>query len=150
MRKHQRGQSLVEGTLVMLVFFALLLGVVDFGQVLFAHQSLTERARAAVRWGSLHPEAGPEPVRNLVLYGTPETSSESGYLGLTPDNVRVEFRAVEEGSNDVETLHVEIINFEAPLFAPWWPDLSHKLMNPRPVSVTAPVVAHVASTLPSR
>jgi hypothetical protein len=147
MRRNQRGQSLIEGTLVMLVFFALLLGVVDFGQVLFAHQSITERARAAVRWGSLHPEAGPEPVRNLVLYGNPETSSGSGYLGMTADNVIVNFRAAEEGSNDVETVHVEIVNFEAPLFAPWWPNLSHKLMNPRPVSVTAPVVARVASKL---
>jgi hypothetical protein len=148
MRRHQRGQSLIEGTLVMLVFFGLLLGVIDFGQVLFAHQSLTERARAAVRWGSLHPEGGPEPVRNLVLYGSPETTSGSGYLGLTADNVVVDYRAVEVGSGDVETLHVEIVNFEAPLFAPWWPGLAHKLMNPRPVSVTAPVVARVAITLP--
>ncbi len=148
MRRRQRGQSLVEGTLVMLVFFALLLGVIDFGQVLFAHQSLTERARAAVRWGSLHPEGGPEPVRNLVLYGSPNASGGAGYLGMTADNVRVAYRAAEAGSNDIETLHVEIVNFEAPLFAPWWPDLAHKLMNSRPVSVTAPVVARVASTLP--
>ncbi|MEO5924099.1 MAG: TadE family protein [Bryobacteraceae bacterium] len=148
MRRHQRGQALVEGTLVMLVFFALLLGVVDFGQVLFAHQSLTERARAAVRWGSLHPEGGPDPVRNLVLYGTTEVSSTTGYLGLIADNVLVNYRTVEADSNDVETLHLEIVNFEAPLFAPWWPGLAHKLMNPRPVSVTAPVVARVASTIP--
>jgi len=147
MRRNQRGQSLVEGTLVMLVFFALLLGVIDFGQVLFAHQSLTERARAALRWGSLHPEGGPEPVRNLVLYGTTEASTQLGYFGLSADNVRVTYRPVEDLS-DVETLHIEIVNFEAPLFAPWWPGLSHRLMNPRPVSVTAPVVMRTASTLP--
>jgi hypothetical protein len=153
MRRHQRGQSLIEGTLVMLVFFALLLGVVDFGQVLFAHQSLTERARAAVRWGSLHPEGGPDPVRNWVLYARPEASAEVGYLGLRADNVQVSYRGVEEASGDVETVHIEIVNFEAPLFAPWWPGLAHTLMNPRPVSVTAPVVARLvsnkaASTLP--
>ena len=148
MRRNQRGQSLVEGTLVMLVFFALLLGVVDFGQVLFAHQSLTERARAAVRWGSLHPEGGPEPVRNMVLYGTPEASASMvGYWGLSADNVHVSYRGVEDAAADVETLHIEIVNFEAPLFAPWWPGLAHKLMNPRPVSVTAPVVARSASKL---
>jgi hypothetical protein len=147
-KRLQRGQSLIEGTLVMLVFFALLLGVIDFGQVLFAHQSLTERARAAVRWGSLHPETGPEPVRNLVLYGTPGASAESGYMGLKPDNVLVSYRSAEAGSGEVETLRVEIVNFEAPLFAPWWPGLSHQLMNPRPVSVTAPVVARTATALP--
>ena len=147
MRRKQRGQSLIEGTLVMLVFFALLLGAVDFGQILFAHQSLTERARAAVRWGSLHPDGGPEPVRNMVLYGTPAVSTEGGYLGLRPDNVLVSYRGVEEASGDIETLHLEIVNFEAPLFAPWWPGLSHKLMNPRPVSVTAPVMPRPASKL---
>jgi hypothetical protein len=136
MRKNQRGQSLVEGTLVMLVFFALLLGVVDFGQIIFAHQSLVERVRASVRWGTLHPEAGIEPVRNMVLYGTPEQGTQA-YLSLTPDNVVVSFAAPE---GDAETLHVEIVNFEAPLFAPWWPGLGHTFRNPRPISVTAPVI----------
>ena len=54
-RSSQRGQSMVEATLVLLVFFTLLLGVIDCGQVLFAHQSLVERVRAAVRWGVVHP-----------------------------------------------------------------------------------------------
>jgi hypothetical protein len=146
--RRERGQSLVEGTLVMIVFFALLLGVVDFGQVLFAHQSLTERARAGLRWGSLHPESGPESVRNFVLHGSPEESSKPGYLGLTADNVVVAYRGAETDSSEVETLHIEIVNFEAPLFAPWWPDLAHKFVNPRPVSVTAPVVARTAVSYP--
>ncbi len=120
----------------MLVFFALLLGAVDFGQLIFAHQSLVERVRASVRWGTLHPEAGIEPVRNMVLYGSPEQGTQA-YLNLTADNVNVSFAAPE---GDAETLHVEIVNFEAPLFAPWWPGLAHKLTNPRPVSVTAPVI----------
>jgi hypothetical protein len=124
--------------------------VVDFGQVLFAHQSLTERARAALRWGSLHPESGPEPVRNMVLFGKPEASTVEGYFGLQAANVLVSYRGVEEGSGDVETIHIEIVNFEAPLFAPWWPGLAHKLMNPRPVSVTAPVVAKVAAQIASK
>jgi hypothetical protein len=127
----------VEGTLVMLVFFALLLGAVDFGQVIFAHQSLVERVRSSARWGSLHPEGGVEPVRNMVLYGQPEPG-DAAFLQLTPDNVIVRF---DENTGDVATLHIEVVNFEAPLFAPWWPGLAHKLMNPRPVAVTAPVIA---------
>jgi hypothetical protein len=146
--RRERGQSLVEGTLVMMVFFALLLGVVDFGQVLFAHQSLTERSRSALRWGSLHPEGGPEAVRNFVLHGSPEESKKPGYLGLTADNVVVAYRGAETDAAEVETIHIEIVNFEAPLFAPWWPGLAHKLMNPRPVSVTAPVVARTAVSYP--
>jgi hypothetical protein len=73
MRRHsQRGQSMVEATFVLLVFFTLLLGVIDCGQVLFAHQSLVERVRTAVRWGVVHPWNGSEPVVNLVLYNQPE------------------------------------------------------------------------------
>ena len=106
MRRRQKGQSLVEGALVMLVFFALLLGVVDFGQVIFSHQSLVERVRSSVRWGTLHPEAGVEAVRNMVLYGTPEQGTQT-FLALSADNVLVSYVAPE---NDAETLHVEIVN----------------------------------------
>jgi hypothetical protein len=137
MRRSERGQTLVEAALVMLIFCALVLGVVDFGQAMFSHQALTERARAALRWGSLHPEAGPDAVRNMVLFGVPEGSAAPGYLGLTADNVHVEFRA-----GDVETLHVEVVRFHLPLFAPWWPA---NVTNARPVSMTAPVVTRSVS-----
>jgi hypothetical protein len=145
--KRERGQSLVEGTLVMLVFFALLLGVVDFGLLLFAHQSLTDRAGTALRWGTLHPETGPDPVRNMVLYGSPEGSTSGAFLGLSSENVLVTYRAADDASAEMETLHIEVVNFEAPLFSPWWPGLAHKLMHPRPVSMTAPVVARTAVKL---
>jgi hypothetical protein len=85
----------------------------------------------------LHPENGEEPVRNMVLYGRPEASADAPLLGLAADNVVVRF----ELADGVDTLHIEVINFEAPLFAPWWPGLAHKLMNPRPVSMTVPVAA---------
>ncbi len=69
-RSGRRGQSLVEATLVLFVFLALLLGVADCGQVLFAHQALVERARAAVALGrACIPWQGPQPIVNLVLYG---------------------------------------------------------------------------------
>ena len=45
---------MIDILLVLLVFFTLLLGVIDCGQVLFAHQSLVERVRSAVRWGVVH------------------------------------------------------------------------------------------------
>src|SRR5580700_1799343 len=71
-KRSSRGQSLVEATLVLLVFFALLLGVVDCGQVLWSHQALQERVRSAVRWGTMHPYDGTgSQIANLVLYGQP-------------------------------------------------------------------------------
>ena len=139
MRKRtQRGQSLVEGTLVMLVFFALLLGVFDVGQVLFAHQSLIERVRAAVRWGILHPDADPNRVVTYVLYGRPDAPPMTGmgFLGMTEENVRVEYRKPTELKPDDNLLHVEIVNFKSTMFTPWF---AKSFLNPRPVSMTAPM-----------
>lgn len=133
------GQSLVESTLVLLLFVTMLLGVLDVGQILFAHQSLVERVRAAARWGALHPSRGPEPVVNYVLYGQPEAPAARtpGFLGLTADNVRAEYRAPTAVRPDDAVLHVEIVNFQTRMFLPWF---GGTLVNPQPVFVTMPVV----------
>lgn len=137
-REHQKGQSLVEGTLVMLVFFALLIGVLDVGQVLFAHQSLMERVRAASRWGSLHPDQGPNAVVNYVLYNEPAAPNRTtdGFLGLKPENVQVTFREPTPERPADRTLTVAVVNFETHFFAPW---LARAIVSPHPVSITAPI-----------
>lgn len=53
-REKQSGQAIVESTLILLVFLVMLLGILDFGQFFYFHQSLTERARAGARYGSVH------------------------------------------------------------------------------------------------
>ena len=123
----------------MLVFFALLLGMLDCGQILFAHQSLVERVRAAVRWGTLHPQDGPERVVTYVLYGTPDApvTSIPGFLGMTEDNVLAEYRKPTDLKPDDHLLHVEIVNFKSNMFTPWF---AAALISARPVSMTAPVV----------
>jgi hypothetical protein len=145
-RRRQRtlGQSMVEATLVLFAFFALLLGVADCGQVLFAHQSLVERARGAARYGSVHPMEGAEPVVNLVLYGQTQAplKETEGYLGMTSANVQVQFQAATPDRPDDETLSVAIVNFESHLFSPW---LSRALVSARPVMVSAPVAARAAA-----
>jgi hypothetical protein len=137
-RHGERGQSLVESTFVLLIFLAILLGVLDCAQVLFAHQSLVERVNLAVRWGSVHAWNGPDPVRNLVLYnqtGEPRATTD-GYLGLRRENVVVNYQPPTAEDPDDETLSVSIVNFETHLFSPW---IAQKLVSPRPVLVTAPM-----------
>jgi hypothetical protein len=134
----RRGQSLVEATFVLLVFFALLLGVIDVGQVMFAHQSLVERVRSAVRWTVVHPWQGNDPVVNLVLYNQPDEprTTTAGYLGLKPENVLVRYQAPTPERPDDETISVTIVNFKSQFFSPW---IAQTLMSPRPVSMTAPM-----------
>ncbi len=137
--KRERGQGLVEGALVILVFFALLLGVVDCGQVVFRHQSLVERVREAVRWGVLHPFDGTgEQVANLILYNQPDEPrmTTAGFLGLTRANVLVRYRPPTVERPDDETLSVAIVNYESHFFSPW---IARTIISPRPVLISAPM-----------
>src|SRR5690349_10832023 len=120
-RGRSRGQSLVEATLVLLVFFAFLLGVIDFGQVIFAHQSLVERVRSSVRWSVVHPWQGNDPVINLVLYNQTEEPRmrTAGFLGLKPENVIVRYQPSSPERPDDETISVTIVNFQSQFFSPW-------------------------------
>ena len=134
----RRGQSLVEATFVLLLFFAFLLGVIDCGQVVVAHQALVERVRGAVRWAVVHPFDGGSQVTNLVLYNQTEEprTTADGYLGLTPANVQVTYRPATAERPDDETLTVAIVNYEYHFFSPW---LTRKFVNPRPVFISAPM-----------
>ena len=136
--RYQRGQSLVEATLVLLVFFALLLGVIDCGQVVVAHQALMERVRGAVRWGVVRPWDGGSQVTNLVLYNQPDEprADASGFLGLTAANVQVRYQPATADRPDDEMLTVAIVNYEYHFFSPW---LSRKFVNPRPVLISSPM-----------
>ncbi len=133
-----RGQSLVEATLVLLVFFAFILGVVDCGQVLYSHQALQERVRAAVRWGTLHPFDGTgEQVANLVLYGQAADpgGAQGAFLGMTRENVQVHYQAATPDRPD-ELLSVSIVNYQSHFFSPY---ISAAVISPSPVIVTAPM-----------
>jgi len=140
-KSNQRGQSMVEATLVLLVFFTLLLGVIDCAQVLFAHQTLVERVRAAVRWGVVHPwkqETSGDQIVNLVLYNRTDAprGSASAFLGLRPENVVVRHQAATPERPDDETLGVTIVNFQSQFFSPW---IGQRVVSPRAVSITAPM-----------
>ena len=136
--KNEKGQGLVEAALVLLVFFALLLGVIDCAQVLFAHQALVERVRSSVRWGVVHQWEGPDRITNLILYGEQEAPRilPEGFLGLKPENVRIRYQESTPERPDDETLTVEIVNFECHFFSPV---IGKTLVNPRPVKISAPV-----------
>jgi hypothetical protein len=131
----------VEATLVLMVFFSMLLGVIDCGQVLFAHQSLVERVREAVRWGVVHPwnqQNGGDTIVNLILYNQTEAPRgiAASFLGLRPENVVVRHQPATPDRPDDETLRVTIVNFQSQFFSPW---IAQKVISPRAVSITSPM-----------
>ena len=81
----------METALTFTVFAFMLISVADFGQFLFIHQSLVERARGAARWGALSDPTNLTAIQNMVLYNQAAAPSDgtAGYLGLTASNVTV-------------------------------------------------------------
>ena len=88
--KTSGGNVIVETALIFLVFACLLLGAFDFGQFLFIHQALVERARYAVRLGAINDPTDTTSITNMVLYNQ-ATSPGGGtaYFNLTAANVIV-------------------------------------------------------------
>src|SRR5260370_18185354 len=70
-RQNQRGQAFVESGLVMLVFLPVLIGVMDFGQFLYLHLSLTERTRAAAHYGAVTTYTDGSEIANMTIYNYP-------------------------------------------------------------------------------
>jgi hypothetical protein len=67
-RSGVRGSTLVETALILVVFMMMVIGIVDFAQVLFTHVSLVERVREGLRYGVITYDAA--AIQNIVLYGT--------------------------------------------------------------------------------
>src|SRR6476620_7631025 len=83
MRNKRRGQTLIESVLALFVFLAFVIGTLDFGQYLYFHQSLTERARAAARYGAVNPNDR-VGIQNVAIYNDPNGST-NGATAIIPN-----------------------------------------------------------------
>src|ERR1700674_3041825 len=83
--RSSKGGTIVELALIFILFFALVIGIFDFGQFLFIHQALVERARWAARTGVANSYTD-DQIMNLVVYGQ-STTGTSGYFGLTKGTI---------------------------------------------------------------
>lgn len=89
-RRTSRGSAIIEAALIFPLFFIMLIGAFDFGQFLFIHQALVERARYAARWGAINNPADSTSITNVVLYlQSTAPPSGTGFLNLTTSNVSV-------------------------------------------------------------
>jgi Flp pilus assembly protein TadG len=89
-RRRSRGSTMVEMTLIATMFFALLIGIADFGQFLFIQQAVVERARAAARWGAANGPTNSSAIQNMVLYlQATQPPGQTPSLGLAPSMVSV-------------------------------------------------------------
>ena len=111
----EKGQSLVETSLTIVVFFALVIGILDLGQMLFVNQALVERARVAARWGAVH-EFDRTAIENLVLFGsTARFPGESPFWGLSRSNLAVTNPGCGSGSDTACRVKIVIEGYSYPL-----------------------------------
>jgi Flp pilus assembly protein TadG len=128
--KRRRGASVIEASLTLTLFLAVLFTIFDFGYGLFLHQTIVNRARAAARYGALNPGdlAG---VRAYVLYNSP-MGSGAGMFGLTGSNVT----ATRIGSGTTaDRINVTVANYTFNFVT-----LSHAgWFSGKPITVSIPV-----------
>jgi len=114
-RRKSGGSVIVETALIFLVFACILLGAFDFGQFLFVHQALVERARYAARWGAITDPTDATSITNMVLYNSP-TGSGTGYFNLTVGNVLVTNPGV---GTDNYVLNVQLSGYQYTRVSPY-------------------------------
>jgi len=120
--KKRKGQAMVEAALVLLVVLAILIGTLDFGQILFTHQAMVERVRGALRWSIVRAYDGTgDATANMVLYNqaTVPAGATTGYLGLTRSNVQVTYTPPTAANPNDERMKLAIVNYQYHFFSPW-------------------------------
>lgn len=94
-RQNQRGNALIESALVLGLFVFVLVGIMDFAQILHVHQSLVERVRSVARTAVVQ-NLTVEEIRDRIVYGqsmdirTEAGLMPAGFMGLRREHVTVE------------------------------------------------------------
>jgi Flp pilus assembly protein TadG len=117
MRTRNRGSVMVELSLVGIIFFALVVGILDFGQSLFIQQAIVERARYAARWGAISDPTNSTAITNMVLYlQAPTPTNVSPSFGLAASNVSV---STADAGTDNYRLVVQISGYQFAMLSPF-------------------------------
>jgi Flp pilus assembly protein TadG len=130
-RQTQAGTALVETALSLLLYTAIVFSLVDFGFIMFMHQTLANRAEAAARYGALNP-TDTTGMKNYVLYNQ-ATGSGTGMFGLTASNVSATRSGVGTSADRVT---VTISNVRYTAISPGIGGMA------KPISATLPVEAN--------
>jgi len=119
----ERGSVIIEGALILTILLTMLIGIVDFGQFLFIHQTLTERAREAVRYGIVNDPTNSTLIQNVVLYGQASggsvpnspASTDKGIFNVTRSQVVATATGV---TTDDYRLNVGIQGYSYTIYSP--------------------------------
>lgn len=102
-RKNERGASVAEFAIVALTFFTLIIGIIEFGRLLYTHNALTDATRRGARYAAINKQTDEAKVIDLVVYGpnvtydpdTGDPTSAPLIPGLTTDMVEVDHEGAD-------------------------------------------------------
>jgi len=101
----EKGQSLVEMALVVMIFLFLLFGILEFGRAMWTYNTIIQATRAGARWAVVNVASdgdttNKDKVKNIVVYGYPDVSSGNPILpGLNASMVNVSIVPIETDSS---------------------------------------------------
>lgn len=115
-KRNERGASLLELAIVASIFFTSLFAVLEFGRLLWIHNTLRDAARRGARYAVVRKNdaAGIAAVKNMVVYGDPNANPATAIpvaSGLTTSNVQVDY-ANFNGIQLSARASVSIINYQ--------------------------------------
>jgi Flp pilus assembly protein TadG len=114
-KDNERGSTLVEFSIGVLVFATAMFAVLEFGRVLWAHNALTDAARRGARYAVLHSANDIDQVKNVVVYGDAAGTGNPMLPNLSTANVSVVYNGF--GLND-GTVTVSITSYQFQLVIP--------------------------------
>jgi Flp pilus assembly protein TadG len=112
----RKGSTLVESSILLLLFLVILIGVLDAGQVMFFHQFLTERVRTGARYAAVHT-FNADTVANVVVYQSASPApGATGLLGLSTAMVQASHYDAGTAWDRVE---VKVTGYKMRFLSPW-------------------------------
>ncbi len=147
-QKSERGQSLVELSISLLVLLYLLSGAVEFGLAFFQFVQLRDAAQEGALFGSMDPSNPsslvPDPIETRVR------AASSSPIDLADPLVQVTITAKDPAGNAIpvngacegDALTVDV-EFEHQIFMPFIPQLIGRSTLPLKATVTDTVLAPV-------
>ena len=129
---NRKGSTLVESSVVLMLFLVILIGVLDAGQILFFHQFLTDRVRSGARYAVVHTFDA-AAVANVVAFNDPAPpAGTTGLFGLTAAMVSVTHC---DAGTLADRVQVQVTGYKMRFLSPWLAGV----FTPGPFQAVAPV-----------
>ena len=106
---NERGATLVEYSIAVMVFMIAMFAVIEFGRAIWVHNALSDAARRGARYAALHSAANVAEVKNVVVFGDPAGGSQPTVPNLSTTNVDVTYSGF--GLN-TGTVSVSVTNYQ--------------------------------------